>query len=417
MAQYQFWQSFWSPLKSWFNGHDQNEGTQYTGPLTYPEPAASAVSEESAMQLSAVWACVRIISQTIASLPLIVYRQTPDGRVIDENHWFAKLMAYKPNRYQTRFEFMEYQMANLVLHGNCYAKINRLGGEIVGLTPMSAQQVEVQWLDGEVLYVYTHNGLVEVLSAKSVWHVKINTDWLVGRSPLEFGRNIFGVSQAAESAVTKIYGNGAKPSGVLMTDRLLTPEQRRQIHENFNGITTGDDNRLLVLEDGIDFKPVSLSPQDIELLASRKFQIDEICRWFGVPAILVNQNEGSTTLGSSTAEIITAFYKLNLRPILEAIENSAAVHLFGDGSKHEIELSFEALLRASQKERFDGYRIGITSGVITPNEARKMEWLPEMSGGDKLYMQGAMLPLDQMTAERQPAPIDGGGNGTQESQP
>lgn len=394
MAQYQFWESFWSPLKSWFTGNDQNEGTQLTGPQAYAEAAASAVTEESAMQLSAVWACVRIISQTIASLPLIVYRKTSDGRVVDESHWFAKLMAFKPNRFQTRFEFIEYMIANLVLHGNCYAKITRIGQEVVGLMPMSAQQVEVQLLAGKLTYIYRHDGIVEVLAAESVWHIKINCDWLVGRSPLEFGRNILGISQAAESAVSKIYANGAKPSGVLSLDKLLTPQQREQARANFGSLTTGDDNRLLVLEQGMKFEPISMSPEDIELLSSRKFQIDEICRWFGVPAILVNQNEGSTTLGSSTSEIITAFYKLNLRPILEAIENSAAVHLFGEGSQHEIELSFEALLRASQKERFDGYRIGITSGVITPNEARGMEWLPDMPGGNRLYLQGAMVPME-----------------------
>lgn len=391
-----FWQSMWSPLARWFGGK-QMAGTQTTD--TYRDTAtASPVSEDSAMQLSAVWACVRLISQTIASLPLVVYTKGDKGRSPSDSHFLAKLFSYKPNRYQTRYEFFEYQISNLVLHGNCYAKIQRIGGEIVGLMPLAARQVEVQLVGGKVVYLYTYNGVVEALAAESVWHVKLNADWLVGRSPLSFGANIFGISQAAEGAVTKIYGNGAKRSGVLKIDRLLTPDQRTQIRANFNSLTTGTDDRLLVLEGGLDFEPVSMSPQDIELLLSRKFQIDEICRWFGVPAILVNQNEGSTTLGSSTGEIIAAFYKLNLRPYLEAIENSMQVHLIGEAESRtiEVELSFEALLRSSQSDRFSAYDVAIKGGFMTPNEARAMEWWPDAEGGDQLFMQGAMLPIDAL---------------------
>lgn len=398
MAAYQFWQSFWSPLRTLLIGNEQHEGTQYTGPYAYAEPAATAVTEESALQLSAVWACVRLYSQTIASLPVYTYRMTDGGREKDENHWFARLMADRPNRFQTRFEFMEYQIANLMLHGNCYAKIKRVAGQITELMPMAAQQVEVQIMGGRVTYIYTHDGVIDVLAPESVWHVRINSDWLVGRSPLAFGRNMLGIAQAAESATSKVYANGAKPSGVLSLDKLLTPQQREQVRQNFGTLTTGDDNRLLVLEHGMKFEPISMSPQDIELLSSRKFQIDEICRWFGVPAILVNQNEGSTTLGSSTAEIITAFYKLNLRPVLEALECSVKTHLIGTerDNPYEVEFSFEALLRANQKERFEGYQIAINNGILTPNEARAMEWLSLMPSGDKLYMQGAMAPIESL---------------------
>lgn len=396
-----FWQSMWSPLASWFGGR-QGDGTQVTGPDYYQEPKVE-MTEQTAMQLSAVWACVRLISQTIASLPVQLYRMTPDGRELDSRHWFAQLMAAKPNRFQTRYEFIEYLVANLVLHGNAYCKINRVGQEIVGLRPLAAGQVEVQLIDNKLVYLYTYDGNVEAISEKNIWHIKINADWLVGRSPLQFGRNMLGIAQGAERVVSNIYSNNAKRSGVLTLDKLLTPIQRQQVKANFAGLTTGDDSRLLVLEMGMKFDPISMSPQDIELLASRKFQVDEICRWFGVPSILVNQNEGSTTLGSSTAEIITAFYKLNLRPYLEAIENSIDVHLLGATSGYQVEFILDALLRASQKERYEGYQIGINNGVITPNEARKMEWLPEMAGGDKLYMQGAMSPIDKLG---QPNPAD-----------
>lgn len=402
----------WAPLIGWFGR--QGSGTQQTGPSGYSEPAASIVTEETAYQLSAVWACIRLISQTVASLPVEVFERGPDGRKVVDNHWFAGLMAHKPNQYQTRYEFLEYQLANLVLHGNCYAKIVRFQGKIVALVPLAAPQVETKLIDGGVVHLYTRDGTTEALSADSVWHVRMNGDWLVGRSPLLFGRNIFGIAQAAESTVNRVYSNGAKRSGVLKMDRLLTPTQREEIRQAygalFDNITTGTDRGVVVLEGGMTFDPVSMTPSEIELLSSRKYQIDEICRWFGVPAILVNQNEGSTTLGSSTAEIIAAFYKLNLRPYLEAIENSIQVNLFGreESRRYEVAFDFEALLRASFKERIDTYDKAIKGAIMTPNEARRREWLPVADGGEKLYIQGAMVPIDQVGVM---PPVNGVQNG------
>lgn len=304
----------------------------------------------------------------------------------------------KPNRYQTKYEYWEHQIANLVLHGNFYNKKTEIGGQTRSLLPFNPLQTETKLIEGDVVHLFSQDGGITAYADKSVWHVRMNGDLIVGRSPLQFGRSIFGIAQAAELATTKVYSNGGKRSGTLSLDRLLTPEQRAQIRANFSTLTTGTDERLLVLEMGAKFEAISMSPQDIELLSSRKFQIDEICRWFGVPSILVNQNEGSTTLGSSTAEIISAFYKLNMRPILEAIEISAQTHLIKDPNI-EIEFDFEGLLRASQKDRYEGYRIGINSGLLTPNEARAMEWLPKAEGGDQLLIQGAMIPIQNAGKE------------------
>ena len=409
----QFWQTMWAPLVGLFGGR-QGSGAQITGPSGYSEPAAASVTEESAYQLSAVWACVRLISQTIASLPIDVYERNAAGRTASEDHWFARLMAHRPNQYQTRYEFLEYMLGNLVLHGNAYAKIVRFQGRIVALAPLAAPQVETKLIDGGVVHLYTRDGTTEALAADSMWHIRMNGDWLVGRSPLLFGRNIFAIAQAAESTVNKVYANGAKRSGVLKLDKLLTPTQREELRKaygaQFASITSGTERGVIVLEAGMTFDPVSMTPEEIELLASRKYQIDEICRWFGVPAILVNQNEGSTTLGSSTAEIIQAFYKLNLRPYLEAIENSVQVNLFGqvESRTYEVAFDFEALLRASFSERIDAYDKAIKSAIMTPNEARAREWMPSQPAGDKLFMQGAMMPIDSLGATPPTAGVNNG---------
>ena len=401
-----FWQTMWSPIRSVF-GRQQGSGTQDPGPGSYASPSAVLVTEDTARQLSAVWACVRLISQTVASLPIVVYRKGPNGREVVTDHWFPQMMASRPNSYQTRYEFWEQQIANLAMHGNLYAQKTELGGVIRALLPLNPLQVETKLVAGKVVHILTTDGKVTVFAAESVWHARMNGDLIVGRSPLQFGRNILGIAQAAEQVVSKIYSNGGKPSGVLTLDKLLTPEQRRMLSSNYSALTVGADDRLMVLEMGMKFDPVSMSPQDMELLSARKLQIDEIARWFGVPSVLINQNEGSTTLGSSTAEIINSFYKLNLRPYLEAIENSIVVNLFSkpDREEYEVEFDFEGLLRASEKDRYEGYRVGITSAVLTPNEARAREYLPPLPGGDVLMIQGAMMPITDAGRSPEPQPV------------
>lgn len=391
-----FWTSMWAPLRSWLGGRQQS-GTQATGPSGSAYPTTVSVTEETALQLSAVWACVRLISQTVASLPLIVYRTTPDGRQVVTDHWFSKLMR-KPNQYQTRYEFWEHQIANLALHGNMYARKGERAGRIISLLPLNPLQMETKLLAGRVAHLFSSDGDVSVLSSDSVWHARMNGDLVVGRSPLQFGAKVFGVAQSAEQQVSRLYANGGKPSGVLSLDRLLTPDQRALARESFSTLTTGTDERLLVLEMGMKFDPISLSPEDIELLASRRFQLEEIGRWFGVPSVLVNDTAGSTTWGSGIEQLVAGFYKLNLRPYLEAIENSISTHLLTDEDIREgieVEFDFEGLLRADQKSRFEGYAQGINNGILTPNEARALEWLPAVPGGDRLLIQGAMVPVEQ----------------------
>lgn len=410
----QFWQNIWTWLGG--SGSSRNAGDQTSGPMGYATASPVEVTEDSAMQLSAVWACVRLLSETVASLPVNVYRKTPKGRELATDHWLSLLMARKPNRYQTKVEFFETLMLNLALHGNAYAKITKVGGQIRSLLPLMASQIETKLLtDGSVVHLYHADGNVDVLSAESVWHVKLYGNGIVGKSPLAFGRNMFGIAQAAEQSVSKIYANGGKPSGVLSFDRLLTPAQRASVRENFATLTTGTDDRLLVIEQGMKFDAVSMSPQDIELLASRKHQIDEIARWFGVPSILINQNEGSTTLGSSTAEIISGFYKLNLRPYLERIEASVKTWLFTpeEANQYEFEFDFEGLLRSDLKSRLEGYRTAVAGTILTPNEVRRIEGWPRVEGGDALLSQVNMTPIDKLG---QVAPV-GNANGTQAIQP
>ncbi len=370
-------------------------GTQYPEPQ-YSEEAATPVSFDSAMQLSAVWSCVKLLAETVASLPLTIYQVRPSGRTVAAMHPLSVLFGGKVNQYQTRIEFFETVLLNLITSGNAYILIDRINGRIVSLLPIMSSQVNTVLLtDGSVVHEYYSDTGVIVYSTDSVWHLKLMGNGIVGLSPLDYQRNTLGIAQGAEKAVRNIYRNGGKPSGVLSLDRILTKEQRAEVRANFSTLTTGTDERLLVLEKGAAFAPVSMSPQDIELLASRQFQISEICRWYGVPSVMVNDNNGTSVWGSGIAQIVEGFYKITLRPILEKIEASIDANLLGtERLTYHAEFDFDALLRSDIKSRFDSYRLGIQGGFLMPNEARGWENLPAAEGGDKLYMQGATVPIE-----------------------
>jgi HK97 family phage portal protein len=316
--------------------------------------------------------------------------------VADEKHPLSILFGHKPNRYQTRVEFFETVVMSLVLHGNAYCHIQRTGGRITSLLPLLPSQITVTLLpDGAVTYDYSQDAGLSVFADESIWHLKLMGNGIIGLSPLDYQRNSLGIALAAENAVTKIYRNGAKPSGVLMVDRVLTKEQREMVRSSFGRLTTGTDDRLMVLEGGTKFEPISFSPQDIELLSSRRFQIEDICRWYGVPSVMINDTSGSSVWGSGIQQIVEGFYKITLRPLLEKIEASIDANLIGlaDRLKYAAEFDFEALLRTDFKTRLEGYRIGIQGGMLTPNEARREEGRSTLPGGDALYIQGATIPL------------------------
>ncbi len=371
-----------------------NEGIQIASPA-YGSLSAAEVTFDSAMQVSAVWAAVRILTETIGSLPFNLYEQKPGGRVLS-THPLQNVLKKKPNQYQTSVEFWESMALNLVVSGNAYAIKQKVGNRIAGLLPVSSAQIETSLLrDGTVIHTFITGTDVKVYTSETMWHVKLFGNGIVGMSPLSYARNSIGIAIAADNRVSKIYSNGAKPSGVLTIDRTLKPEQRDQIRTAFSDLEVGNEDRLFVLEAGMQYQQVSMSPQDIELLDSRRFQIEDIGRFFGVPSILLNQTFGQSSLGSNVYEIMAAFYKLNLRPYLEKFETSAVRWLLDPvgNTVYEAEFDFDALLRADTKTRLESNHQAVNSAQMTPNEARQSEGRQAMAGGDQLLIQGAMVPL------------------------
>jgi HK97 family phage portal protein len=363
---------------------------------------ASAVTIDTALSLSAVWACARLIAESIASLPICIYKVdlTTGKRTKIHDHPLAILFNGKVNRWQTRIEFFETLTYQLVLLGNNYVVKQRNDrGQLIGLLPLMTQQMQVELqTDGAIIYRYTDGSNVNIYSADTIWHNKLFGNGVMGLSPLGYARNSIGIGIAAEESVTKIYDNGGKPSGVLTIDKLLTAEQREAIKSNFSEMTEGSDHRLFVLEAGMKFQQVSLSPQDIELLASRKFQIEDIARFFGVPSVLINDTQTSTTWGSGIQQIVQGFYKLGLRPYLERYEASMKTWLLTpqERATMDIEFDFTALTLPMLEDRIKMYKDSVQGGIMTPKECRDKEGLPSKEGDDQLYMQRQMVPLKDL---------------------
>ncbi|WP_330114082.1 phage portal protein [Pseudomonas sp. JS3066] len=406
-------------IRGWFSGQGgpaRNPGLQSSQPAGYTSASAAPVNFDSAMQISAVWGAVRIVSETIGSLPFNLYEVNAEGRKVASDHPLHRVLTRRPNRYQTRVEFWESMALNLAISGNAYAIIQRSGSRIVGLLPLSSSQVETTLLDdGSVVHAYTDGVNVKVYAAENIWHVKLFGNGVIGLSPLAYARNSIGIAIAADNRVTKIFSNGAKPSGVLTIDKTLTKEQRAQVRANFSELEEGNEDRLFVLEAGMQYQQVSMTPQDVELLESRRFQIEDIGRFFGVPSILLNQTFGQSSLGSNVYEILSAFYKLNLRPYLEKFEESILRWLVteAEAQRLEAEFDFDSLLRADTLSRYQANREAINSGQLTPNEARLSEGRQSLPGGDQLLVQGAMIPIQNAGQK----PVREVPNGTQDSQP
>lgn len=353
---------------------------------------------DTAMTQSAFWASVRLLTETVAAMPLVCYQSDAESTVkqpiADYDLW--RLLNYQPNRYQTRIEFFESMMLNLVTWGNAYMTIQRAAGRIVSIQVLPSSQVEAYLLeDGSIAYRYTTpSGEIKIFAEESIWHVKIFGNGIVGLSPLGYAGNTLGLSKSLADRQNKLASNGGKTNGILTVDQALKPDQREAIKKSFAGLNEGNQDQLFVLEAGFDYQQTALSPSDQQLLESRRFSIEDIARFMGVPSVLINDTQSSTTWGSGIQQINMGFYKLNLKPYLERIESSIKRWLIprSDWETIDIEFSFDSLLRADAATRAETNSKKINSGQATPNEVRASEGMAPKEGGDDIYLNGTLTP-------------------------
>lgn len=379
----------------------QKSGVQNNEPSISAHTDSQAIGIDSALQVSTVWACVTLLTETISSMPLFVYKRTKgvSEKAIDLQIY--DILHRSPNANQTPQEFWEQMLLNYFLRGNMYAHIKRNQvGECVALYPLAADQVEVKKLeDGSLLYMYGTDDKVLIFSSNDILHIKGMGNGSIGLSPLDYMRSSVGLAISAQNHTTKTFKKNARRPGILMSDIVLNPDQRKKLKENFSDIASGNGSELHILEANFKFEALGMSPADIQLLETRRFSVQDLARWFGVPSVLINDTAETTSLGSSVEQIVDGFHKLKLRPQLNRIEQVINNRLLTSGQRARglfAQFNLDALLRSSLKDRMEVYSKGVQNGINTRNECRAKENLPPIEGGDMLTAQSNLLPLDKL---------------------
>ena len=366
------------------------------------------VTERSAMQMTAVYACVRILSEAIAGLPLHTYRYKDGGgkeKAVD--HPLYQLLHDEPNPEMSSFVFRETLMTHLLLWGNAYAQIIRNGkGEIIALYPLMPNKMTVSRDDkGQLYYTYQKsqeelpkdNKQTVVLAPSDVLHIPgLGFDGLVGYSPIAMAKNAIGLAIATEEYGSKFFANGASPSGVLEhPGTIKDPERLRESWQNtFGG--SRNSNKIAVLEEGLKFTPIAISPNEAQFLETRKFQINEIARIFRVPPHMVGDLEKSSF--SNIEQQSLEFVKYTLDPWVVRWEQSIHRSLLTEDEKKSyfVKFNVEGLLRGDYQSRMNGYATARQNGWMNANDIRELENLdliPAEEGGDLYLINGNMIPI------------------------
>lgn len=372
------------------------------------------VNERTAMQTTAVYACVRILAEAVASLPLHVYEYQDDGgKKLVHDHPLYYLLHDEPNPEMTSFVFRETLMSHLLIWGNAYAQIIRDGaGRVLGLYPLLPDKMDVQRDDrGNIYYVYSRNsdenpmfkeyGDIR-LKAEDVLHIPgLGFDGLIGYSPIAMAKNAVGMTLACEEYGASFFANGANPGGVLEHPGVLKDPSK--VRASWNSVYRGVNNahKIAVLEEGMKYQQIGIPPEEAQFLETRKFQINEIARLYRIPPHMVGDLDKSSF--SNIEQQSLEFVKYTLDPWVIRWEQSLQRSLLlpGEKGKYFIKLNVDGLLRGDYQSRMNGYAVGRQNGWFSANDIREMENMnpiPDEQGGNLYLINGAMTKLEDAGA-------------------
>ena len=385
------------------NSYDSPSYTYFFGRAN----SGKRVTDRTALQHIAVYACVRVLSEAIAQLPLHVYKYNDKGKERVLQHPLYFLLHDQPNPEMTSFVFRETLMSHLLIYGNAYAQIIRNGrGDVIGLYPLMPDKMKVDRDEkNRLIYIYSrydeaNPNLKEqgdiVLYADNVLHIPgLGYDGLVGYSPIALAKNAIGISIACEDYGASFFGNNANPSGVLEHPGVIkNPDKLRDAwHRAYGGRNA---HKVAVLEEGVKFTPISIPNNEAQFLETRKFQIEEIARMYRVPLHMIGDLDHATF--SNVEHLSLDFVKYSLDPWIVRWEQSLQKALLSDSEKgrYFIKFNVDGLLRGDYASRMQGYSIGIQNGFLCPNDVRELEdmnLIPEEKGGFTYMVNGSMSRL------------------------
>lgn len=364
-----------------------------------------AVSVDSALQLSTVWACVRLISETISTLPLGFYEKMPDGsRRAATDHHLYEILHNQPNAEMTAAQFWQAVIASMLLWGNAYIEKAKIGTRVVALNFLLPQRMSKRRMsDGSMQYKYKDmDGMERVIPEDDLINIPAFTlDGINGLTPMAYGAKVFGSAAATEEASAKVFTTGMRAAGILKMGSTVTDkEQRETLRIRLNQFTAGGANAssVMVLENGTDFQQLSINPHDSEMILSRQHGVEEICRWFMTPPSMVGHGTAVSNWGTGREQIMLGFLSFTLRPWLARVEQAIrkSVIPLGDRNRYFAEFNFEGLLRADSAARAAFYSTMVNNGIYTRNYCRGLENLPPIDGGDELTVQSNLVPLSML---------------------
>ncbi|KGP44347.1 phage portal protein [Morganella morganii] len=374
--------------------------------LTYDTYSGRRVSPQLAMQLTAVFSCVRVLAESVGMLPCSLYEQLDRGNRRAVRERLNKLLSTKPNNYMTPQEFWELLIACLCLRGNFYAYKVKALGEVVELLPLEPSSVtpklNSKW---EPEYQVTFpDGKRDTLTQDDIWHVRIFTlDGLTGLSPIAYAKQAVGLGLATEEHGSRLFGNGTVTSGVLQTDQYLKDDAYERLKTDFENRHQGLANahKPMILEMGLKWQQISMTSEDAQFLETRKFQLEEICRIFRVPLHMIQNTDRATF--NNIENLGIGFINYSLVPYLTRIEQRINVGLVKPSKQGVFYAKFNtgALLRGDMKSRFDAYATGINWGIYSPNECRELEELNPRDGGDIWLTPMNMTTKPESTPEKE----------------
>lgn len=369
-----------------------------------PTHSGQMVTVDTAIQLDTVWACIRLLSETIASLPLKLYqRETENTSNVARSHPLFSILYDKPNADMTGVEFWGCMVACLLAWGNAFAQVVRRGdGTIIALNPLRPDRMTVRRdpNTGALIYTYAWQQQILTLSETEIFHIKgISFDGLMGLSPITVGRQSLGTAMAAEETAGKTFRNGLQTQNYIKAPAYLTDEQRKlakaSLQDYAGAINAG---KTPLLEGGWSVESIGLNPEAAQLLQSRTFNVQTICRWFGVQPVMIGSMEKSTAWGTGLEQMNLWFLQYALMPWLVRIEQAISRCLLSpvDRLSYFAKHNVDALLRADTAARTAFYIAGRQNGWFTANEVREKEEMAPMDGGDMLTVQAQMIPLSDV---------------------
>tara|TARA_R100001594_G_scaffold135006_1_gene176452 strand:+ start:824 stop:2479 length:1656 start_codon:yes stop_codon:yes gene_type:complete len=372
----------------------------WTDALFQPTTSSGeTVSADTALGLAAVYSCVKILSETIASLPTKVYRITPTGKEEDINSPVWRLLHNQTNKAMSAYTFKEYSMSCCLLYGNSYAYIERnSAGVPISIIPLDPVNMQVaQTKDGEIFYKwlgsydYDRQQIkAQIFDSSEIFHIMATTfDGVIGYSPIYALKETIGTGMAAERYSGSFFANGSRPSGVLQHAGRLDADAAERLRTSWNalyqGTATGNAARTAILEDGLEWKPISLPPDEAQFLQTMQASTDQIAAAFRVPTHFLGNREGLSQYNSLEAQA-SEFSRYTLTPWLTKFELESERKLLKENDRREIKFDLSSLLRSDHKTRFDIYRVGREIGVYSINEIRRLESMPPIKNGDDHIM-------------------------------